>query len=209
VVAYQIAYTFFLLPYSVLAQPIMTAVYPRLSSDALADRWQRFSTTVSDSLRLIAFLVLPATALMTALAWAGCSGIPARFDAARAVDSGMMARVHPDNTIGFQPGVDETWIIGRRSEAASSRRRLPDFGELRMNEGDREIAMPLIHTDVNAWVKNYIGDELAWDVQLILKKEEVPAAQLGKSGKLGWSTWTKAKPLPRDADNLILDPRQN
>ena len=68
VVAYQIAYTFFLLPYSVLAQPIMTAVFPRLSSDALADRWQRFSTTVSDSLRLIAFLVLPATALMTALA---------------------------------------------------------------------------------------------------------------------------------------------
>jgi predicted Zn-dependent peptidase len=42
-----------------------------------------------------------------------------------------------------------------------------------------------------------------------LKKEEVPAAQLGKSGRLGWSTWTKAKPLPRDADNLILDPRQN
>jgi len=59
------------------------------------------------------------------------------------------------------------------------------------------------------WVKNYIGEELAWDVQLILKKEEVPAAQLGKSGRLGWSTWTKAKPLPRDADNLILDPRQN
>ena len=59
------------------------------------------------------------------------------------------------------------------------------------------------------WVKNYIGEELVWDVQLILKKEEVPAAQLGKSGRLGWSTWTKAKPLPRDADNLILDPRQN
>ena len=59
------------------------------------------------------------------------------------------------------------------------------------------------------WVRNYIGDELAWDVQLILKKEEVPAAQLGRSGLLGWSTWTKAKPMPRDADNLILDPRQN
>jgi type VI secretion system protein ImpH len=59
------------------------------------------------------------------------------------------------------------------------------------------------------WVRNYIGDELAWDVQLILKKEEVPAAQLGKSGMLGWSTWTKSKPMPKDADNLILNPRQN
>jgi type VI secretion system protein ImpH len=59
------------------------------------------------------------------------------------------------------------------------------------------------------WVKNYAGEEHAWDVQLILRKEEVPAAALGKSGRLGWSTWTKAKPLPRDAHNLILDPRQN
>jgi type VI secretion system protein ImpH len=59
------------------------------------------------------------------------------------------------------------------------------------------------------WVKNYAGLELAWDLQLILRKEEVPAATLGKSGRLGWSTWTKAKPLPRDADNLILDPQQN
>ncbi len=59
------------------------------------------------------------------------------------------------------------------------------------------------------WVRNYIGEELAWDVQLILRKEEVPAAQLGKSGRLGWSTWTKAQPLPRDADNLILNPLRN
>jgi type VI secretion system protein ImpH len=59
------------------------------------------------------------------------------------------------------------------------------------------------------WVKNYIGEELGWDLQLILKKEEVPAAQLGKSGRLGWSTWTKAGPLKRDADNLILDPMRN
>jgi len=68
VVAYQIAYTFFLLPYAVLAQPVMTALFPRLSSDAVADRWQRFATTVGDGVRLIAFLVLPATAVMAALA---------------------------------------------------------------------------------------------------------------------------------------------
>jgi putative peptidoglycan lipid II flippase len=68
VVAYQVAYTFFLLPYAVLAQPVMTAVFPRLSSDALADRWERFSTTVGESVRLISFLVLPATAVMAALA---------------------------------------------------------------------------------------------------------------------------------------------
>jgi putative peptidoglycan lipid II flippase len=68
VVAYQIAYTFFLLPYAILAQPVMTAVFPRLSSDAVADRWERFSTTVAEAVRLVGFLVLPASALMAALA---------------------------------------------------------------------------------------------------------------------------------------------
>jgi len=68
VVAYQIAYTFFLLPYAILAQPIMTALFPRLSSDAVAERWARFSGTVTDGVRFVAFLVLPATALMAALA---------------------------------------------------------------------------------------------------------------------------------------------
>jgi type VI secretion system protein ImpH len=59
------------------------------------------------------------------------------------------------------------------------------------------------------FVRNYLGDEMAWDLQLILRKEEVPAAALGRSGRLGWSTWTKSRPLPRDADNLILNPLQN
>ena len=68
VVAYQIAYTFFLLPYAVLAQPVMTALYPRLSSDALADRWGRFSASLTQGLRLVAFVCLPATALMAGLA---------------------------------------------------------------------------------------------------------------------------------------------
>ncbi|MCU1451545.1 MAG: putative rane protein putative virulence factor [Acidimicrobiales bacterium] len=68
VVAYQIAYTFFLLPYAVLAQPVMTALFPRLSSDALAGRWSRFSASLSGGVRLVAFLVLPATAVMAALA---------------------------------------------------------------------------------------------------------------------------------------------
>jgi type VI secretion system protein ImpH len=56
------------------------------------------------------------------------------------------------------------------------------------------------------WVKLYVGDELGWDAQLILKKEEVPVCQLGRLGRLGWSTWLKSQPTPRDADDLILNP---
>jgi type VI secretion system protein ImpH len=58
------------------------------------------------------------------------------------------------------------------------------------------------------WIRNYVGEELAWDLQLILRKDEVPPVSLGRSGLLGWSTWTQCQPLPRDADNLILNPLQ-
>jgi len=56
-----------------------------------------------------------------------------------------------------------------------------------------------------AWVRNYVGDELLWDVNLILKKEEVPPLVLGESSQLGWTTWLTDRPLARDADDLKLD----
>lgn len=56
-----------------------------------------------------------------------------------------------------------------------------------------------------AWVRNYIGDELLWDVNLILKKEEVPPLKLGEGSQLGWTTWLTSQPLAHDADDLKLD----
>ena len=57
-----------------------------------------------------------------------------------------------------------------------------------------------------AVVRNYAGNELLWDLNLILKKEEVPPLALGKSGRLGWTTWLTDKPIKKDADDLILNP---
>jgi type VI secretion system protein ImpH len=57
-----------------------------------------------------------------------------------------------------------------------------------------------------ACVRNYAGDEFEWDVNLILKKEEVPQTQLGVQGRLGWTTWLVAQPPPCNADDLCLDP---
>jgi type VI secretion system protein ImpH len=56
-------------------------------------------------------------------------------------------------------------------------------------------------------VDNYVGLELDWDLHLILKKQEVPAAQLGSLGRLGWTTWLVSQPPRRDAADLILRPR--
>ena len=45
------------------------------------------------------------------------------------------------------------------------------------------------------WVRNYVGEQYSWDVQLVLAKDEVPAMQLGRAGRLGWTTWLKTKPF--------------
>ncbi|MDJ0943326.1 MAG: type VI secretion system baseplate subunit TssG [Kiloniellales bacterium] len=57
-----------------------------------------------------------------------------------------------------------------------------------------------------ALVRNYIGDELAWDLKLVLKKDEVPEINLGQSGRLGWTTWLGDWSFDRDADDLSLTP---
>jgi type VI secretion system protein ImpH len=38
-------------------------------------------------------------------------------------------------------------------------------------------------------VKNYIGDELNWDLKMILKRGKIPSASLGGQGRLGWTCW--------------------
>jgi len=58
---------------------------------------------------------------------------------------------------------------------------------------------------LNAWVKNYVGDELSWELQLILKAPEIPSICLGSIGRLGWSTWLGSKKFEKDADDLILE----
>jgi type VI secretion system protein ImpH len=58
-------------------------------------------------------------------------------------------------------------------------------------------------------VRNYIGDELSWDVMLILIKEEVPAVQLGQAGMLGWTSWIGERRTDLDATDLVLEPDLN
>jgi type VI secretion system protein ImpH len=53
----------------------------------------------------------------------------------------------------------------------------------------------------------YVGAELDFDVQPVLKAAEVPLCQLGKDGerpRLGWNTWVHARPLRRDVDDAVF-----
>jgi type VI secretion system protein ImpH len=58
-------------------------------------------------------------------------------------------------------------------------------------------------------VRLYVGPELDFDVQLVLKAEDVPACRLaeGAAGlpRLGWDTWLCSQPLSRDADEAVFE----
>ena len=57
-----------------------------------------------------------------------------------------------------------------------------------------------------AWVRNYAGIVLDWDVRLILKKEQVPPLRLG-SMLLGRTTYLASRPATRDPDQLLINPK--
>jgi type VI secretion system protein ImpH len=82
------------------------------------------------------------------------------------------------------------------------------FGPLGIEDFERMLPGGEHLPRLLALVRNYVGDELAWDVNLILKKEQVPPLKLGAGGRLGWSTWLSSQTPERDADDLYLQPLQ-
>ena len=56
------------------------------------------------------------------------------------------------------------------------------------------------------WTRLFSGLEFDFDIQLVLKKEEVPPCQLGggSAPRLGWTTWLQTKPLSEDPSEVVL-----
>jgi len=58
------------------------------------------------------------------------------------------------------------------------------------------------------FVRLYLGPEIDVEFQLILKKEEVPGCKVGLGtglgSRLGWNTWSKRKPVLRDAADAVF-----
>lgn len=80
-------------------------------------------------------------------------------------------------------------------------------GPLRLEDYRRLLPGTISLRRLTDTVRNYIGDELAWDLKLVLRKEEVPALRLGGDGQLGWTTWLPARARASDADDLLLVPQ--
>jgi putative peptidoglycan lipid II flippase len=68
VVAYTIAFTFFLLPHALIAHPLYTALYPRLAAHVHAGDRAAFGADVRDGVRRLAVFVVPASLGLAVLA---------------------------------------------------------------------------------------------------------------------------------------------
>ena len=81
-----------------------------------------------------------------------------------------------------------------------------DFGPVGLAEFEQLLPGGGSLSSLVAVVRSYVGDELAWDLKLILRKEEVPVLRLGADARLGWTTWLGTRPGTLDADDLVLEP---
>lgn len=57
-----------------------------------------------------------------------------------------------------------------------------------------------------ATVRNYVGDELDWELRLLLVGTEIPTVTLGEQGQLGWTSWIGERSSEQAANDVILHP---
>jgi type VI secretion system protein ImpH len=96
-------------------------------------------------------------------------------------------------------------LLGAQVRGAQQRFRLR-VGPLTRNEFNRFRPGGDTLRQLVAAVKLYAGEEKGWDVQLVLRKEEVPLTHLGQAGSMGFNTWMGRYPKPIDADEVVLRP---
>ena len=121
VVAYQLAFTFFLLPFALVAHPIFTALHPVLSSSAHAGRWDRFGRDLGAGLERTLLIVLPAGALLAALAHPALDVV--RLGALDARGASLAARVLAAYAVGL--GGYAAFQLAARAATAAGEARLP------------------------------------------------------------------------------------
>jgi len=63
------------------------------------------------------------------------------------------------------------------------------------------------YRQVRALAHFYSGEEFDVEIQLILKRAEVPACELKKAEgwQLGWTSWVKTSPFRRDPGDAVLE----
>jgi type VI secretion system protein ImpH len=101
-------------------------------------------------------------------------------------------------------GVDA--LLGTRAWLCTGKFRLV-LGPLGRERFERFLPGSADLAELASAVRAYAGDELTWDLQLVLARREWRPAALGRS-RLGWDSWLGPDPSTWDRAELVLDPRR-
>ncbi len=114
---------------------------------------------------------------------------------------------------GVQLGVNATAGAAIRDFSGGFRIVIGPLGYadyLSLTPGEKNI------NELFALARLYVGAALDFDIQVVLRKEEVPFCQLGQAEgasptagpRLGWNTWARHEPAVTDSGDAIIVERQ-
>ena len=127
--------------------------------------------------------------------------------------SGRWLRLPETDTcrLGESPStglLGQTVIVGSRIWECQTKFRVR-LGPMRLTDLQQLLPNSDSFKRLKTWVWNYTGQELEWDVQMVLLAREVPTTQLGSGGFLGWTTWLSTRQPDQDVEDVIFNPSLN
>ncbi|HEX9107593.1 MAG TPA: type VI secretion system baseplate subunit TssG, partial [Longimicrobiales bacterium] len=80
------------------------------------------------------------------------------------------------------------------------------IGPLPRRRYDEFLPGGTAHEPLRQLLRFFSRDQLDFELQLVLARDDVPALVLGgaASPPLGWTTWIRSAPLARDPDETVL-----
>ncbi len=107
--------------------------------------------------------------------------------------------------MGMPAQLGRTASVGERVWTRSAKFRLR-IGPLGYDEYQRLLPGTGSLERLRAIVRNYVGDALDFDVNLVLRAQDVPQPILGETVRLGQTSWVGNTKRKKDADQLYLEP---
>ncbi len=122
---------------------------------------------------------------------------------------GSWLDLEPDDRwqLGSRTGLGQATSIGQKVWSRGAKFRLR-IGPMPLQQYERMLPGNGSLERLTAIVRNYVGDALDWDVNLVLAADDVPRASLGGTTRLGHTSWIGAKDddTASDAEDLFLHP---
>ncbi len=121
---------------------------------------------------------------------------------------GSWLELEPDDRwqLGSGGGLGQTTSIGMRVWTRNAKFRLI-VGPVSSDAYERLLPGQPTMEKLAAIVRNYVGDALDFDVNLVLKARDVKPTVLGQGTRLGHTSWLGKRRSTADADDLFLEPR--